>query len=189
MLADLRNYQNIRLENAVKARTDSLEQILKTLETVHDRWIENLKKYRDECQLLKLYSNREIMTLILMLRTSNEPNPVRKRFLTRLYTFRNSNNAEEEENFVICTLQHYLRSLRISQVDLSIDRLRQLYQTHRIEPGTNADMCLQKLVKFIQEIFPQQQNLFGENKDQEDCQQYLVTMNSSAMVNNQEIST
>ncbi|CAF1506481.1 unnamed protein product, partial [Didymodactylos carnosus] len=97
MLTDLRSYQNARIENAIQTRIQSLELIYNTLKTTYDIWIQNLKKYRHECSLLKLFSNRKIMILIILFRISNAQNPIRNRLLKKLFEFKDLDNKNEEE--------------------------------------------------------------------------------------------
>jgi hypothetical protein len=177
MLSDLRNHQNARIDNAIQTRTQNLELIATALQKTYDAWIENLKKYRRECSLLQLFSNREIMILIVLLRTSNGAHSIRSRFLKNLFAFKNLNNQNEEEqkNTIHCLL-HYLRSLRISEADLSTERLNELYQRHRIEQGLNTDVALRKLSEFLRGLFENNKQLFPQEDIQQDNQQFLVSL-------------
>ncbi|CAF5174387.1 unnamed protein product, partial [Rotaria magnacalcarata] len=58
MLNDLRSHQNARLDNAIQVRIQNLDSLYDTMKATHDRWIQNLEKYRQDCPLLKLFSNR-----------------------------------------------------------------------------------------------------------------------------------
>jgi hypothetical protein len=178
ILSEARNHQNIRIENSIKTRTDNLQLIFNTLQTSYDIWIQNLEKYRHECSLLKLFSNRQIMFLIILLRTSTTQNSIRNRFLKKIFSFKDLNNQnDEEQKLTIQHLIHYLRSLRINQCDLSYDNIFNLYTTHQINADSNTDLCLKKLSLFLKDLFHNEQDLFEDNKTENDNQQYLVTLN------------
>ncbi|CAF4975025.1 unnamed protein product [Rotaria sp. Silwood1] len=164
MLTDLRNHQNARLDNAIQIRIQNLQLICNTLQTTYDMWIQNLEKYRQKCSLLKLFSNRKIMILIILLRTSNTSNSIRNQFLKNLFSFKDLNNQnEEEQKLAIHCLEHYLRSLRISQVNLTTNKLVEFYQKYHIEIGLNIDMSLKKLSEFLQDLF-EQNVVYHENQ-------------------------
>ncbi|CAF2887017.1 unnamed protein product [Rotaria sp. Silwood2] len=77
---DSQDHQNAQLENGIRIRIQSLELIKNTLKTAYDIWIQSLKKYRQQCSLLKLFSSCEILILIILLQTFNEPNSIRNQF-------------------------------------------------------------------------------------------------------------
>ncbi len=145
---------------------------MKTLQTRYDVWIKNLKIYRDRFSLLKLFSNRQIMFLIILLRTSTSPDSIRNRFLKNLFSFKDQNN--EEDKLSIQCLIHYLRSLRIYPCNLSDDHIFNLYKRYPIDSYSGIDICLEKLSQFLTDLFSNQQELFRTN---EENQQYLVKLN------------
>jgi hypothetical protein len=168
-----RDNRNAQLEHAVKIRTDNLEFVYDKLNEISKNWTQNLEKYRQECSLLKLFSNRQIMVLIILLRTS--PNSIRSRFLKKLYSFRNLNNQTEEEyQLTLQCLKHYLSSLRLQQSD----DLANIYQKHQIEPGSSTESCLKKLCLFLQDLFHNGNELMERRGMIDENQQYLVTLNS-----------
>ncbi|CAF1460251.1 unnamed protein product, partial [Rotaria sordida] len=188
MLIDLRSHQNARLENGIHIRIQNLQSIYYTLQTTYDMWIQNLKKYRQECSLLKLYSNREIMVLIILLRKSNISNSIRNHFLKNLFSFNdlnNENEEEEEEKLTIHCLEHYLRSLRILQINLTRNQLIELYQKHRIEIRLNTDMYLKKLSEFLRDLFKYDEKIFQQKQIHNENQQFLVNINRSSSITNQ----
>ncbi|CAF4759863.1 unnamed protein product, partial [Rotaria sp. Silwood2] len=91
ILNDLRSHQNASLENAIHIQIQNFQLIYNTLQATYDMWIQNLEKYRQICSLLKLFSNREIMILIILLRTSNAQNSIRNHFLNTLFSFKDLN--------------------------------------------------------------------------------------------------
>ncbi|CAF3847759.1 unnamed protein product, partial [Rotaria sp. Silwood1] len=178
MLTDLRTYQNAQLDNAIYNRIQSLELIYNSLKTTYDMWIENLKKYRQECSLLKLFSNREIMIIIILLRSSNAENSNRNRFLKKLFEFKNFKNQNEEEKILtIRCLEHYFRSLRIPHVNLTTDHLAELYQRHNIDAGSNTDVCLRKLTTFLKDILEHGGKIFPQEEIHDENEQFIVNIN------------
>ncbi|CAF4056542.1 unnamed protein product, partial [Rotaria sordida] len=186
MLTDSRTYQNAQLDNAIHTRIQNLELIHNALKTTYDIWIQNLSKYRQECSLLKLFSNREIMILIILLRQSNAQNTIRNRFLKKLFEFKDLDNQnEEEQKLTILCLEHYLRSLRISQVNLTTNHLIELYQKHRIEAGSNTDACLKKLTEFLKDAFEHVGEIFQRHEIHNENEQFIVSINRPTLNPNQ----
>ncbi|CAF3814466.1 unnamed protein product, partial [Rotaria sp. Silwood1] len=178
MSTDSQDHQTAQLENGIRIRIQSLELINSTLKTAYDIWIQNLKKYRQLCSLLKLFSNREIMILIILLRTANEPKSTRNQFFKNLFELEDLNNQNEnEQKLTIHFLAHYIRSLRISEVNLTNDHLLQLYQKYRIEAKSNTDLCLKKLAGFLQSLLENKRELFQPGQEQHENQQFLVNIN------------
>ncbi|CAF1180009.1 unnamed protein product [Adineta steineri] len=167
-------------ENAIQHRIQNLESIYTTLRIAYDIWIQNLQKYRQEYPLLKLYSNREIMILIILLRTSNS---IRNHFLKELFQYKDLyHQNEEEQKLAIHCLEHYLRSLRIPQVNLTKDNLIQIYLTHRIDTELNTDMSLKRLKEFLHDLYQHDGEIF--QKEGQVCnenQQFLVDINHSTL--------
>ncbi|CAF4674327.1 unnamed protein product, partial [Rotaria sp. Silwood2] len=186
ILNDLRSHQNASLENAIHIQIQNFQLIYNTLQATYDMWIQNLEKYRQICSLLKLFSNREIMILIILLRTSNAQNSIRNHFLKNLFSFKDLNNQnDDEQKLAIHCLEHYLRSLRISQANLTTNQLVELYQKHRIENELNTDMYLKKLSEFLQDLFEYDDKIFQQNHVHNENQQFLVSINRSSSTANE----
>ena len=181
IVADLRNHQDIRLENAIKTRIEGLEILAKTFEARYDGWIELLRRFREECSLLKLFSNRQIMFLIILLRTSASTESIRHRFLKKFFSFKNLNQqTDEEHQYAVQCLMHYFRSLRIHRGDFSHEEIFNLYTANHIESSTSIDQCLKNLSRFLRDLFHDLRELFNPGNSMEDNhQQYLVTLNPS----------
>ncbi|CAF5160842.1 unnamed protein product, partial [Rotaria sp. Silwood1] len=96
-----------------------------------------------------------------------------------------NNQNEEEQKLAIHCLEHYLRSLRISQVNLTTNQLVEFYQKYHIEIGLNIDMSLKKLSEFLQDLFEQNEEIFSQNVIYNENQQYLVRINHSSSTTNQ----
>ncbi|CAF1142456.1 unnamed protein product, partial [Adineta ricciae] len=178
MSNDLRNHQNARICNAIENRIRNLESICSLFQQKYDGWIKNLEKSRRECPFLQLYSNRQIMVLILLLRKPDELHSVRNRFLKNLFTSKNlTDQKEEEHKLTIHCLQHYLRSLRIKGVNLSNEHLNELHQKYQIEQGLDTENPLSKLSKFLCELFENNMQLFRHHDNlQHNKQQFHVKL-------------
>lgn len=172
---NFRDNSTVLLEQAVKTRTDNLYKgVHQKLTEVYENWILNLERIRKQCVLLKLFSNRQIMILILLLRQSTSPNSTRIRFLKNLYSFRTlTDQAEEEQQFILHCLKHYLSSLRLRQSNELIN----VYQKHQITAGANTEVCLKTLANFLQELFHNGDELMQKPRTIDNSQQYLVTLN------------
>jgi hypothetical protein len=179
ILSDLRHDHRIRedrLKRAVKTRTDNLELIYRTCEIAYNVWISNLKSHREANPLLNLFSNRQIMILIILLRTSAAPNSIRNCFLRKLFSFKNLNDQTEEEyQLTLLCLKHYLSSIRIQQCN----DLADVYKQHQIEPSSNTEVCLKKLCLFLKDLFNNGNELMEKRIMADENQQYLVTLNST----------
>ncbi|CAF3736616.1 unnamed protein product, partial [Adineta steineri] len=183
ILLDLRNEHHIRedrLKRAVKTRTDNLELIYRTLETSYDMWIHNLERYRHDYHLLKLFSNRQIMILIILLTKSTTQNQVKCHFLEKLCLSKDIlNHRNKELELTIQCLIHYLHSLSMNDCDLSEMNIIHQYETYQIEPNSSAEIGLKKLSQFLGEVFNNGRELFKSNLTINESQQYLVTVSST----------
>lgn len=166
-----------QFKQVIENRINGLDYVYKRLNTTYDNWIRALKTYREQCYLLKLFSNRQIMILIILLRTSTVENSIRTRFLKNLFSFKNTNNPNDEEHqLTVLCLKHYLSSLRIQQTNLSYEQISTVYQTHQIESGSKPEVCLEKLTQFLQDLFDNGNELMEKQFLNDDKQQYLVTL-------------
>ncbi|CAF3699069.1 unnamed protein product [Rotaria sordida] len=183
MLVELKSDQPVsenQLKSAIKTEINNLRSICLTLEAAYVMWIESSKRCRHENRLLKLFSNRQIMIMIILLTTSTIQNEIKNRFLNQLCQMKNiSNKIEEEQNkMIVRYLTHYLRSLRIANCDLSEDNISHLYTMYKLEQDADIDKCLTKLGQFLQKLFNDEKPTFQDNLMNSENQQYLVTLNS-----------
>lgn len=177
-----------RLNDVIRRRVKQLELIHRSLEVNYEMWITHLEKYRTECQLLKLFSNRQVMILIILLSKSTAENSIKKRFLEKLSLSTDPIiNRDKERQLAIQCLVHFLRSLRLQECDLSEDRVQQLYDRHQIENKSQADASLNKLSHFLRDLLNNGEELFKRHSSIEGNQQYLVTL--TATENTQERSS
>jgi hypothetical protein len=139
-------------------------------------WIRDLEKYRHESRLLKLFSNHQIMIMIILLTKQNK---VQRKFLEKLFSSENLDNHKEKQfKLTIHSLIHYLQSLRINDCDLSEDNVIHLYEKYKIEHGTPTDISLKQLCQFLKELFNNGKELLTKNPTNNENQQFLVTLNS-----------
>ena len=157
-------------------RTDSLDFIYRSFNEFYDTWLANLKKYRQECFLLKLFSDRQIMILIILLYTSASQDSIKKRFLKKLFSFKISTDQNNEAyKLTLQYLKHHLSSLRIKQSN----DLAEVYERNKIESKSSSEECLKKLSLFLQDLFDNGNELMKKGNMKDENQQYLVTLNSS----------
>ncbi len=167
------------MKRAVKTRTDNLELIYRALETAYDIWMTSLERYRQDSRLLNLFSNRQIMILVILLTTSTTQNQIKCHFLEKLSLSKDViHHKEKELKLTIQCLIHYLRSLKMHDCDLSETNVSLLYETYKIEPNANAETSLKKLSQFLRELFNNGKELFQKNILINENQQYLVTPNT-----------
>ena len=165
-----------RLKCVVKTRTDYLELIHRSLEVAYSLWISNLKQLRREISLLTLFSNHQIMILIILLKKSTAQNQVKCHFLEKIFLSTNLiENPEKEFQLTIQCLTNSLRSLRMNG-DLSEENISRLYRKYRIDSNENTEICLKKLSQFLHQIFPNERQDFQTIDGNE---QYLVRIPST----------
>ncbi|CAF4209710.1 unnamed protein product, partial [Rotaria sordida] len=192
ILMDLRKDNRIRedrLKRVIKTRTENLELIYRALETAYKMWIKNLERYRQDSRLLNLFSNRQIMILIILLTTSTTQNQIKCHFLEKFSLSKDViNHKEKELKLTIQCLIHYLRSLKMHDCDLSENNISYLYETYKITPNSNVETSLEKLSKFLQELFNNGRELLKKNPSINENQQYLVTPNMMRHNTSEKIS-
>jgi hypothetical protein len=164
-----------QLAEVIQERTSDFELIYRGFQIDYDRWIKDLEKYRHESRLLKLYSNRQVMIMIILL-TQNQ---IQRQFLEKLFS-----STDKQFHFTILCLIHYLQSLRINDCNLSIDNITALYKKYQIELGSSTDTSLKQLCLFLKEVFNNGKELFIKNPINNENQQYLITLNSTDKIEN-----
>lgn len=169
------NSNQARFKEEVGTRIAGLERQYRTFQSAYDNWIKNLREYREHCSWLKLFTNREIMILIILLRKMNSEDSVRVRLLKKLFNFKVSENQEKEENkLTIRCLQHYLSSVRLTEANLTAENLSELCQKHEIRMFADTKLCLEKLSKLLQDLFGDNTQQFSVERRQEKKQQWIV---------------
>ena len=161
-----------QLEDLVVERTKDFESSLRQLQDTYDRWIKDLEKHRYENNLLKLFSNRQIMIMIILLNRSTTQNSIQRQFFEKIFR-----SKDLQKQTILCLI-HYLQSLRINDCDLSEGNVTRFYDQHRIDAGSAANAALKQLSQFLRELFPQNKEWFDKNPHANENQQYLVTVHS-----------
>jgi hypothetical protein len=142
-------------------------------------WIRDLEKYRHENRLLKLFSNRQIMIMIILLTIPSTQNEIQRKFLEKLFLSEDLNNQRDKQfNLTILCLIHYLQSLRINDCNLSLYNITQLYNKYKIEYNFSTDASLKQLCLFLKDLFNNGKDLLTKNTTSNENQQFLVTLNS-----------
>ena len=183
ILQDLRTNTNIdeqELEEIIRERTNDFKVIYRGFQTDYDRWIRDLEKYRHENRLLKLFSNHQIMIMIILLTTPSTQNPIQSRFLEKLFSVKNLLHKKDEQfRLTLLCLIHYFQSLRINDCNLSIDHITSLYKKYQLEQGSPIDISLRHLSQLLKELFNDGKDLFLKKSIVQENQQYLVILNPS----------
>ena len=164
------NYEQQLIE-IIQERTNDFERIYRGFQIDYDRWIKDLEEYRHNNRLLKLFSNRQVMIMIILLTTPSKQNPIQRQFLEKLF----SSDDRQFHSTIVCLI-HYLQSLRINDCNLSIDNITTLYEKHKIEPGPSTDISLEKLCAFLKEVFNNGKELFMKKSMNNENQQYFITL-------------
>jgi hypothetical protein len=183
ILSELKKGQNMaerQLETAIQIQTKTFELTYQMLENKHNLWLRELEKSRQDCCLLKLFTNRQIMIMIILLAAPTSHNKMKRYFLEKLYSSTDINYSQENEvELTVKGLIHYLRSLRLNNCDLSKENLSRLYILYNIESFNDGSEFLKKLSQFLQKLFDNGKELFPNNEISNENQQYFVKLNST----------
>lgn len=175
-----------RLETTIQSQTETLQLKYKILENKHNSWLMELEKSRQECHLLKLFTNRQIMVMIILLTKSTSNNKIKRYVLEQICSSATMNYSEENEmKLAVHGLTHYLRSLRLNTCNISNVNLSRLCMAYKIESVDNDSMFLEKLSQFLRELLGDGKDLFQNVAVSNENQQYLVTLNPSCEATNQ----
>ena len=167
-----------QLKNIIQKQTKNLELSYQILENRYKLWLNALEQSRDSYRLLKLFTNRQIMIMIILLTKSVDHRKTKHHLLKILSSFDNINVSEENE--VTLTnkyLTHYFQSLRFTSCDLSAENINRLCMKHKIESINNDSEFLKRLALFLHELFDNGKELFAGDTPLSENQQYLVTIN------------
>ncbi|CAF0874792.1 unnamed protein product [Didymodactylos carnosus] len=174
---DNENEETDILKRLAERQTDQLHLIHQQIVINHKLWLEHLEEYRKLTRLLQLFSNRQVMILIILLTKSTPDNRTKWHFLKKLHFKSDKNfNDNRELELTIKSLRHYLRSLRLFTCDLSVENIQRLYTKHQIPNRSSGESCLKKLSAFLKELLNDGKELFIERTTVNDNQQYLVTL-------------
>lgn len=168
------NITDQELQETIRTRTDHLQLTCRAAETNYEIWLQNLKRYREQNPALKLFSNRQIMIIIILLQSEGR---TKSHFLETLYTRDNvSINNTKELQLTLQLLSHYLHVLRTTDADFSEDNISRLYTNYKIEKGANAEACLEQLSQFLTAFLNNEKDISCPNIERNENQQYLITL-------------
>ena len=166
------------LKQLIVKRTQQLERRYQHFKSLYELWIEDLNNCRQQYRLLKLFSNHQIMIMTILLTKPTEQNRIQHNFLRTLFSgnkLDQTDHQQEQLNLNILCLTHYLRSLRISQCNLSQNNVIDLYHRHAID-YQQANLNLQPLCSFLKDLFRNERDLFNRNGSSDENQQFLITL-------------
>ena len=165
------------LETTIQAQTKKLNLDCKILESKHNAWLMILEKSRQECCILQLFTNRQIMIMAILLSKPMNDNKIKRHLLEKLFPGINSHHSDENDmKLTVQGLIHYLRSLRLNNCDLSYENLSRLCISYKIESFDGDSEFLNKVSGFLREIFNNGQELFQNEAFSNENEQYLVTL-------------
>jgi hypothetical protein len=163
------------LKRLVERQTDQLHLIHQQMTINYKLWLQHLEEHRKLTRLLQLFSNRQMMILIILLTKSTPDNRMKWNFLRKLYLKSDEEFSDDRElQLTIQSLRHYSRSSRLSDCDLSMANIQRLYDKNQIPSRSTGESCLLKLSAFLKELLNDGRELFIERTIINDNQQYLV---------------
>ncbi|CAF2171203.1 unnamed protein product, partial [Rotaria magnacalcarata] len=182
ILLNVRNDQDkykAQLLNVVQSRRKKFDEVFQTLKIDYDTWANGRKKWEKKSQLLKLFSNRQVMIMIILLTTTTTKNQVKLQFINKWYSLKDTNNRNPNEsifNLSVHFLANYLRSLRMNDTDIDEEKIISLYKKYEIPQGASVDTYLGQLHHFLQELFPDKREP-PKNRTTIESHQYIISLN------------
>ncbi|CAF1578446.1 unnamed protein product [Rotaria magnacalcarata] len=168
-----------QLKEIISKRTKHFEHIYHRLAGTYDQWIEDLEKHRVDNKLLTLFSNRQIMIMIILLTVQAANNSTQKALFEKIcFSKERSNYKENQSKLAIKCLMHYLRSLRLKDCDLSEQNVTVLYDLQKIDVGSKTDISLKRLSDFLRKLYNDGAELFPKSLLSIESQQYIITLGS-----------
>ena len=169
------------LQDLVQSRTKDFTNESRQLEREYEDWIDRLTKWRNQNDFLKIFSNRQIMNLIILLTSSTKDYRVKHQLFEKLYSL--SKIEDEYTNTDITqltslSLAHYLRSLPINENESIENLIEDSLGRYRIEHNISIDASLEELDSFLQKFLPTIKKTLPEPIRDNENEQYLITLNS-----------
>ncbi|CAF3397525.1 unnamed protein product [Rotaria sp. Silwood2] len=169
------------LQNLIQSRTDEFIKIYNRLEREYHDWIDKLEEWRNQSRLLKLFSDRQIMIMIILLTESTSDYDIKNKLFAKLYSTNDTNDINEDQNckFSINCLAYYLLSLRINDCHISETVIPDLYKKYKLQHGTSIEKFLMNLGRLLDEFFQFTKLTIQRSlSNNSESQQYLVSLNS-----------
>jgi hypothetical protein len=171
-------YLQEQLKEIIIKRTEHFKSIYHRLTCSYDQWIEDLEKYRYDNKLLTLFSNRQIMIMIILLTMPTNNNSIKQVFFEKIFLCKGlQNHKEKQSKLAIQCLTHYLQSLRMIDCNLSEQNITHLYERYKIDAGSKTDTNLKVLSSFLGELYENGKELFPQSFGAIENEQYVITLN------------
>lgn len=182
------NYDADLVRNILNRCIQEFESVLKKLEEDQCDWLKILDDCRSKVSVMQLFSNRQIMILLILLTKSDDKNQTKRDFLKTLdYTTEtNRMDDKQQELLTIKCFQHYLKSICTSCQDVSSRSIRRCYAKHRIDQHSDINQALEILSRFVNESFEYNPKNFERGISHYQNQQYLVTSSTKESINQTE---
>lgn len=186
VLTELKNKSGMndgQLETVIQTQTKNLNLEYQILENKYDAWLMILKKFRQECCLLQLFTNQQIMIMVILLTKPATDNEMKNYLLQKLSPAISVNYSEENDiSLSVQGFAHYLRSLRLNNCDLSCENLSRLCRLYRIESFDDNSKFLNKISQFLREFLNDGKELFQNGVLGNENEQYLVTLHRKSEI-------
>ncbi|CAF4843259.1 unnamed protein product, partial [Rotaria sp. Silwood1] len=171
----------VELQDVVQSRTTYFTNIWNRLEREYDDWIDRLENSRNKSHFLKLFSNRQIMNMIILLTNSTSNHRIKHKLFEKLYSYNEANDESDAYSFecIIYSLAYYLRSLPINERNSFETIISHLYESHTLKHDISVDASLKHLDRFLNEFLKCSNQALHKNVTNSESQQYLVTLNST----------
>ena len=172
------------IEDIVQTRINYFMKILERLEREYKDWIDALEEWRNESSLLSLFSNRQIMNMIILLTKSTPSYQVKHQLFKKLYLSDEANGCRDNDDDITTyitaySLADYLRSLPINDYDRLENMEPDLYKKYELEHNLKVDASLMHLNGFLAEFSDCLQPTIPKHSMNDETRQYLIALNSN----------
>ncbi|UJR16744.1 hypothetical protein I4U23_003644 [Adineta vaga] len=167
------------LKDMIQSRTKCFKDAWERLEREYNDWIDRLQEWRTKSYLLKLFSNRQIMNMIILLTNSKSNYRIKLELFEKLYSYEKEKD-DGDANAFKCTqysLLYYLRSLPISESEPFEDSVSSIYDNNTLTHDVSVDGSLKYLDYFLNEFLKESNQTIYKNVTSNESQQYLITLN------------
>ncbi|CAF1064818.1 unnamed protein product [Adineta steineri] len=167
------------LKDMVQSRTEYFTKIWNRLDRDYNDWIDRLQEWRTKSHLLTLFSNRQIMTMIILLTNSESNRRIKLELFEKLYSYEEEGDYDDENvfEFTQYSLIFYLRSLPINESEPFENSVPAIYDHNTLTHDISVDGSLKYLDHFLNEFLNQSNQTIYKNLSNNESQQYLITLN------------
>lgn len=172
------------IEDFVQSRINDFTKILERLERGYKDWIDTLEEWRNKSSLLSLFSNRQIMNMIILLTKPTSSYQVKHQLFKKLYLTNKANSGRNIDDGMISSiaaysLAYYLRSLPINNYDTFEDMKSELHKRYEIDYNLTVDESLKHLNGFLAEFSDSLELAITNYPINDESRQYLIALNSN----------